>query len=784
MKTSWKLAVLVLATQLVALSNAQAQQGEPPQRQAPVNEMHPAFYLRDSTGAVILPTVGEADDLSAQELQDPAPAPDPDPVPVPAPAPVSIPIVQIDQNKTCADCHDTAFINSTSSHHAKHVQVDCLTCHLPGGVEAVQNHAFDSNGKILLPMSAPSSFSCGSCHGITHDLQTPLEILPDLMLGEMPGIYAQTLRTGEIYAGQFMSSSLLNLEGKFTHDRPWDVHAARGLQCSDCHYSANHPQKATWIKKGPVHLKEDPRSLSISAYLKRPDHELKAATCEKCHDPLKVHKSMPYVERHTQALACQACHSPKLYAPALKAVDRTVITQDGGPVMQFRGIEHAEYKAPNTWYSVGYQPILGRKHTDDGVRFAPYNPVATWEWVSSEDGTPVDAQLVRQVFIGEDGKYRPDIIKLLDKDADGLISEGELALSKEAQLVIQEKLSALGVKSPQIRGVVEAHPVSHGIVKGDFTAASCESCHSQDSRFNSPISLGTITGPQGVELSVAPDSELALSGRVIEVNDQEVVLAGSVDSTGTYVLGHHRYEWTDQLGFLIFLASILGVAVHGGLRIIKRQPHAEKPMRRVYLYGIYERIWHWTMAASIIALLITGIQIHFPGSGSGQRFNILVLVHNVAAVIMILNAALSLFFHITTGEIRQFVPRPKGFVRRITAQAMYYLRGIFTGAAHPLAKSAKHKLNPLQQVTYVGLLNVLFPLQVLTGALLWIGGVAPQVLEPIGGLSIIGPVHNVGSWLFLTFIVVHVYLTTTGHTPGALIKAMVSGWEMLEEEAE
>jgi thiosulfate reductase cytochrome b subunit len=151
---------------------------------------------------------------------------------------------------------------------------------------------------------------------------------------------------------------------------------------------------------------------------------------------------------------------------------------------------------------------------------------------------------------------------------------------------------------------------------------------------------------------------------------------------------------------------------------------------------------------------------------------------------MILNAALSLFFHITTGEIRQFVPRPKGFVRRITAQAMYYLRGIFTGAAHPLAKSAKHKLNPLQQVTYVGLLNVLFPLQVLTGALLWIGGVAPQVLEPIGGLSIIGPVHNVGSWLFLTFIVVHVYLTTTGHTPGALIKAMVSGWEMLEEEAE
>lgn len=34
-----------------------------------------------------------------------------------------------------------------------------------------------------------------------------------------------------------------------------------------------------------------------------------------------------------------------------------------------------------------------------------------------------------------------------------------------------------------------------------------------------------------------------------------------------------------------------------------------------------------------------------------------------------------------------------------------------------------------------------------------------------------------GQYLMLSFLIVHVYLTTTGHTPLAHIKAMISGWE-------
>jgi thiosulfate reductase cytochrome b subunit len=51
-------------------------------------------------------------------------------------------------------------------------------------------------------------------------------------------------------------------------------------------------------------------------------------------------------------------------------------------------------------------------------------------------------------------------------------------------------------------------------------------------------------------------------------------------------------------------------------------------------------------------------------------------------------------------------------------------------------------------------------------------------MQGLGGLSLLAPLHNLGSWLFLTFVVVHVYLTTTGHTVTSNLKAMATGWDV------
>ncbi len=100
----------------------------------------------------------------------------------------------------------------------------------------------------------------------------------------------------------------------------------------------------------------------------------------------------------------------------------------------------------------------------------------------------------------------------------------------------------------------------------------------------------------------------------------------------------------------------------------------------------------------------------------------MVLIHNVLAAILILNFVFSLFWHVTTGEVRQYIPnflRPVGIINDMVVQARFYISGIFKGEPHPFEKRRDKKLNPLQQFTYFGLLTVLLPLQMLTGALMW-----------------------------------------------------------------
>ena len=90
------------------------------------------------------------------------------------------------------------------------------------------------------------------------------------------------------------------------------------------------------------------------------------------------------------------------------------------------------------------------------------------------------------------------------------------------------------------------------------------------------------------------------------------------------------------------------------------------------------------------------------------------------------------------------------------------------------------KLNPLQQITYFGLLNVLLPLQIITGALMWGVQRWPDVAGFLGGLPVLAPFHTLVAWLLASFVVAHVYLTTTGVTATADIRAMVTGWEDME----
>jgi thiosulfate reductase cytochrome b subunit len=199
--------------------------------------------------------------------------------------------------------------------------------------------------------------------------------------------------------------------------------------------------------------------------------------------------------------------------------------------------------------------------------------------------------------------------------------------------------------------------------------------------------------------------------------------------------------------------------------------------REVLFYTVYERLWHWFQALGILLLLVSGFHIHYP-----EKFPVFgsmataVHVHGWIGFLLLVNAFLGLFYTVTTNKIKEYIPMPMDFTRGIFEQARYYLFGMFRGEPHPFEKTPGKKLNPLQKITYFLLLNLLLPFQMVTGFFLWSATVRPDFLDRIGGLPLWGPLHALGAFFFLAFLVVHIYLTTTGPTPGEYLKQMIFGY--------
>lgn len=196
------------------------------------------------------------------------------------------------------------------------------------------------------------------------------------------------------------------------------------------------------------------------------------------------------------------------------------------------------------------------------------------------------------------------------------------------------------------------------------------------------------------------------------------------------------------------------------------------------IYSLHERIWHWLQAVAILLLILTGVAIHYPDRfGIFGSMAIALRLHWWIGFALVLNAFLGIFYHVTAEKYHHFLPRMDDFTEAAIRQARFYVYGIFKGETHPLDSDPRHKLNPLQKITYLALLNILLPFQIVTGVLMWGADRWPQAFERVGGLWVLGPAHTLGAYLFTSFLLGHLYLATTGATPWSLIRTMVRGSE-------
>ena len=201
--------------------------------------------------------------------------------------------------------------------------------------------------------------------------------------------------------------------------------------------------------------------------------------------------------------------------------------------------------------------------------------------------------------------------------------------------------------------------------------------------------------------------------------------------------------------------------------------------QKIYIYRSFERFWHWMQAIIIFFLAATGFEIH--GSITFFGYQNAVKYHNIAAYAFIILIVFAIFWHFSTGEWRQYLPT----VKNLKVQLNYYLFGIFKNAPHPTKKTVLSKLNPLQKLVYLALKILVIPTMVISGLLYMFyrypqkGGIEGLNIESIKTIALF---HTAAAFVLVAFIIVHLYLITTGTSITSNLKAMITGYEELEKD--
>jgi Ni/Fe-hydrogenase b-type cytochrome subunit len=196
---------------------------------------------------------------------------------------------------------------------------------------------------------------------------------------------------------------------------------------------------------------------------------------------------------------------------------------------------------------------------------------------------------------------------------------------------------------------------------------------------------------------------------------------------------------------------------------------------------------HWLAAASIVVLVVTGLYIgrpYFVTAGDTSSHFVMGwmrALHFGAAAVLVATAIVRFYWLFAGNKYERWVAlfpvRPKDWIN-LVKQVKYYLMIQPEKAPHYLGH------NPLQQLSYTALYAV-GALQVITGFALYgqsdpggfffraFGWLGPA----LGGMQVVRFVHHVATWVFCTFIPIHVYLAMRADLieRGGSISSIISG---------
>ncbi|MEX0986756.1 MAG: cytochrome b/b6 domain-containing protein [Bacteroidales bacterium] len=204
-----------------------------------------------------------------------------------------------------------------------------------------------------------------------------------------------------------------------------------------------------------------------------------------------------------------------------------------------------------------------------------------------------------------------------------------------------------------------------------------------------------------------------------------------------------------------------------------------------YHYPRSIRIWHGINALCILLLIATGISMYYVDPNRTLiEFSWAVKIHNITGIILSFSYLIFFVANIVTGNNKYYKMPLKNIGKRLLKQSKYYAIGMFKGEKKPYPITEDRKFNPLQKLFYVIIMYVGVPFVIISGWGLIFPESVIRALFGVSGILITDLLHVAMGFFISLFLVIHIYVSTIGHTRSANFKSIINGYGWIEETKE
>ncbi len=419
----------------------------------------------------------------------------------------------------CAQCHAGYGWKDASFDFSNQENIDCLVCH-------------DRSGDYYRTPNSKGNKACA----VMFEGKKPIDLTKVAQSVGQPG--RENCGGCHFYGGGGDGVKHGDLDSSLKQpDKLLDVHMdAEGLNfsCSQCHVSNKHQ----WAGSRYSVIARD------SGGTGKPGLRRDVATCESCHgDRPHPDDSIPRIKlnQHVKKVACQTCHIPTIARGGVA----TKVEWDwrtAGRTKDGVGYKEKEYVQGNGEHRATYKSIKGSFKYGE-------NLVPLYDWFDGQmiyttidtRFDPSSGPIEVNHFNGsaDDGRSRiwpfkrMHTIQPYDKGNNTLVymhlwgdDENAYWGNYDFGKAIRTGMEKNGIPYSGEYGFVDTYsywPITHMVAPAE-NALSCNECHSRDGRM------------QNIE--------------------------------GVYLPGRDRNPWLDRIGLLAVLVTLLGVLLHGAIRLI------------------------------------------------------------------------------------------------------------------------------------------------------------------------------------------------------------------------